>query len=107
MNKDDKKNLSRIQDYLHYAPKIVVPVTLRKLRKPLSAEEKNKLEDDAERLAAPSHPARCTSAKYVDRNGDPLLYYFGRRLVRPGDEKVSLSAVSPRMSSIFLFVRMS
>jgi hypothetical protein len=46
------------------------------------------MEADSERLLSPSHPARCTSAQYVDRNGKPLLFYFGRRLVRPGDRKV-------------------
>jgi len=89
MDKDKKKNIIRFQRYLDYAPKISVPVTLRSLRKPLTAGIKKKLEENADRLAAPSHPARCTSAKYVDRNGEPLLYYFGRRLVRPEDKKVS------------------
>ena len=95
MDKDDKRNVVRFQNYLDYAPKIVVPVTLRGLQKPLRAKDKKDLEAKTEKLADASHPARCTSAQYVDRNGEPLLYYFGRRLVRAGDKKVSLSAVVP------------
>jgi hypothetical protein len=89
MDRDDKRSVVRFQRYLDYAPKIVLPVTLRQLRKPLKMADHAAMKINMERLVAPSHPARCTSAQYVDRNGDPVLYYFGRRLVRPGELKVS------------------
>lgn len=83
MDKDDKRSVVRYERYLTYAPKIVLPLTLRSLRRPLTARTKMEMEANMERLLAPSHPARCTSAQYVDRNGEPVLYYFGRRLVGP------------------------
>ncbi len=89
MDRDDKKNASRFKNYLDYAPKIVLPLTLRGLRKPLTKDGRDKLEEKTDKLLSPSQPAHCTSAQYVDRNGEPLLFYFGRRLVHPGDKKVS------------------
>jgi hypothetical protein len=47
------------------------------------------MEANSEKLLLQLQPARCTSAQYMDRNGKPLLFYFGRCLVRPGDKKVS------------------
>jgi hypothetical protein len=88
MDKDDRRSAVRYERYLTYAPKIVLPTTLRALRKPLTAKSKMDMEASMERLLAPSQPARCTSAQYVDRNGDPVLYYFGRRLVGPQDKAV-------------------
>lgn len=90
MDRDDERSIIRFQRYLEYAPTVVLPLTLRSLRKPLTSKSRKSLEANTEKLLAPSHPARCTSAKYVDRNGEPLLYYFGRRLVRPDDRKVGL-----------------
>lgn len=95
MSKDDKWNARRFKDYLEYAPKIVLPLTLRSLRKPLTKNDKFELEQKTEKLLAPSRPARCTSAQYLDRNGEPLLYYFGRRLVRPDDKTVSWYLLLP------------
>jgi hypothetical protein len=92
MDQDDQMSIKRFQKYLAYAPKIVLPVTLRKLRRPLTQLNLSKLEADTARMLEPSHPARCTSAQYVDRNGVPLLYYFGRRLVRSGDKKASFAS---------------
>jgi hypothetical protein len=90
MDRDDKRSMVRFEKYLAYAPKIILPLTLRTLRKPLTAKSREAMEANLERLLAPSHPARCTSAQYVDRNGDPVLYDFGRRLVGPRDRAVGL-----------------
>jgi hypothetical protein len=78
---DEQRNVLRYEMYLAYAPKIVLPVSLHNLRKPLTKTSREKMEADSERLLSPSHPARCTSPQYVDGNGKPLLFYFGRRLV--------------------------
>lgn len=88
LSKDDKLSIRRFQHYIDYAPKIVLPVTLRMMQKPLTQKGMEKLEANTEKLLDPSQPARCTSAQYLDRNGDPLLFYFGRRLIRPSDDKV-------------------
>jgi hypothetical protein len=90
LNKDDKLNIIRFQHYLDYAPKIVLPVTLRMMEKPLTPAGMKKLEEATDKLQDQSQPARCTSAQYLDRNGNPILFYFGRRLVRPDGEKVVL-----------------
>ena len=109
MDRDDMKNARRFKNYLKYAPKIVLPLTLRGLRKPLTKDGRDKLEEKMDKLLSPSQPARCTSTQYVDRNGEPLLYYFGRRLVHPGDKQVSwyqLFALSLSYE-IHVFVRTS
>jgi hypothetical protein len=86
LEKDDKFNAVRFQRYLDYAPKIVLPVTLRSMKKPLTPGRMKKLEEVTNKLLDPSQPARCTSAQYLDRNGNPILFYFGRRLVREGED---------------------
>jgi len=95
MSKDDKWNARRFKNYLEYAPKIVLPLTLHSLWKPLTKNDKIKLQQKTEKLLAPSQPARCTSAQYLDRNGEPLLYYFSRRLVQPDDKTVSWYLLLP------------
>jgi hypothetical protein len=90
---DERKNAVRYERYLAYAPKIVLPVSIRNLSKPLTKSSREAMEINSERLLSRSHPARCTSAQYVDRNGNPLLFYFGRRLVRTGDRKVGRAFV--------------
>ena len=107
MSKDDKKSIVRFQRFLHYAPKIILPLTLASLHKPLTMKKKAEMDESTEKLLSTSHPARCTSAQYLDRNGNPLLYYFGRRLVRAEDKKVSLPIVPPLRSPPIVFVRTS
>ena len=87
MDKDNKKNTSRLKNYLDYAPKIILSLTLHSLQKPLTKKGKIKLEQKTEKLLAPSWPVQCTSTQYFDQNGELLLYYFGRRLVCPEDKK--------------------
>jgi len=92
MDKDNKKNTSCLKNYLDYAPKIVLSLTLHSLQKPLTKKGKIKLEQKTEKLLTeklltPSRPAQCTSTQYFDQNGEPLLYYFGRCLVCPEDKK--------------------
>lgn len=91
LSKDDKLNIIRFQHYLDHAPKIVLPVTLAMMQKPLTPAGWTKLEEITDQLLDSSQPARCTSAQYLDRNGNPLLFYFGRRLVRDDDKKVGVS----------------
>jgi hypothetical protein len=91
VSKDDKLNIIRFQHFLDHAPKIVLPVTLPMMQKPLTPAGWKKLEEITDKLLDSSQPARCTSAQYLDRNGNPLLFYFGRRLVRDDDKNVSVS----------------
>ena len=94
MTKDDKLTIVRLQRYLDYAPKIVLPVTLRLMKKNLMDLGKQKMEDQAKMLLDPSHPARCTLAQYLDRYGNPILFYFGRCLVHKDEKKVHCSDLS-------------
>jgi len=103
MQRDDDYYLRHFRKYLLYAPKITLPVSLEKLQMPLTPSSTKKLEETTERLLLPSHPARCTSAQYLDRNQVPLLYYFGRRVVR-GDDKTVGSLVSARWSCLIHFL---
>lgn len=88
MTKDDQLTNIRLQHYLDYAPKIVLPVTLRSMKKNLSEVGKRQMDDEVKKLLDKSHPARCTSAQYLDRYGNPILFYFGRRLVHKDNKKV-------------------
>jgi hypothetical protein len=84
---DEKRNVLCYERY--YTPKIILPITVCNLRKPLTKSTQEAMEVDSERLLLQFQPARYTSAQYMDQNGEPLLFYFGRRLVCPGDRKVS------------------
>ena len=94
MTKDEKLTIVCLQRYLDYASKIVLPVTLRLMNKKLTDLGKQKMEEEAKMLLDPSHPARCTSAQYLDRYGNPILFYFGRRLVHKDEKKVHCSNLS-------------
>jgi hypothetical protein len=83
MKKDDDLNKGRFTNYLKFAPKITVPVTVKELSKSVSKKARLRLEKIIDKDLGPSKPARCTSAQYVDKDGEPLLFYFGRRLVSP------------------------
>ena len=82
----------RFQHYLNYAPKIVLPVALHKMTK-VTSDDMKKMATTAQKLLSPTEPARCTSAQYLDRNGKPILFYFGRRLVRENDRKASTTSI--------------
>lgn len=88
MARDDTFTVKRIQHFLDYAPKIVLPVTRRSMEKGLTDDGKKELDEETKKLLDKSHPARCTSAQYLDRNGNPILFYFGRRLVYKDAKKV-------------------
>ena len=107
MDKDERRNAIRFKNYLDYSPRIVLPLTLCSLRKPLTKAAKNELEEKTEKLLAPSRPARCTSTQYLDRNGDLLLYYFRRHLIRLEDKKVSFCPLLLRVQLTCMPVRTS
>ena len=85
MDKDERRNAIRFKNYLDYVPKIILPLTLRSLWKPLMKAAKNELEEKTEKLFTSSQPAWCISAQYLDWNRDPLLYYFSRHLIHLED----------------------
>lgn len=82
--------------YFQHVQKIVLPIKFEDLERPVKPKELEKLQDIVNGLIGPSHPARCTSAIYLDQNDKPILFYFGRRLVSPNGE-------APHNVSIFRF----
>jgi hypothetical protein len=100
MKRDDDWNKKRFVKYLKFAPKITVPVTMKQLRKKMNKKAQLKLEGIIDKELGPSQPARCTSAQYVDKNGEPLLFYFGRRLVSPNEKPPVRSLLPARIDSI-------
>ncbi len=85
IDKNKRKNAIRFKNYLDYVPKIILPLILHSLQKPLMKAGKNELEEKTEKLFTSSQPAWCISAQYLDWNRDPLLYYFSRHLIHLED----------------------
>jgi hypothetical protein len=85
----------RLQYYIQNAQTIRLPVTLEELQKPLTSNKQAKLMSICDNELGEGKPARATSAQYVDRNGVPILFYLGHRVV---------TDKAPVLYSIFYFL---
>jgi len=65
-----------------FAQVIRVPTTLDKLKS--APVDKAALEQICDVDLGPNQPAQCMSAQFVAEDGEPLLLYFGRRVVQEG-----------------------
>jgi hypothetical protein len=81
-----KKARDRAVKFIKYAQVIRVPLTLEDLNRPFSEQDKSDLEAYCANDLGPGQDSQCISARFVDQNGDPILCYFGERIVRLGDE---------------------
>ena len=95
---DEEMTWRRLNFYMRNAQKIRLPVTLAELQKPLSPKKQADLERICTEELGDQQPARATSAQYLDRNGEPIFFYLGHRVIT--DEPPVLhsffSAESPR-----------
>ena len=81
--KEEKKARLRAEKYKEFVQVIRVPFSLDSLQeKTLSDKEKQILEDICDNDLGPQQEAQCMSAKFVDKDGKPILFYFGSRIIR-------------------------
>jgi len=73
----------KAKNFLKFGQVIRVPHTLKSLSKGTKAEKLERLETICDQLA--TQPAQCVSAQFVDTEGEPLFFYFGRRGVVAGE----------------------
>ena len=100
MDKDDKRNARHFKNYLEYAPKIVLPLTLHSLWKPLTKNDKIKLEQKTEKLLAPSRPTLSTVWSWTDRTEvrtEPNLQVLGL-VLDEGEPDPYLQVQGPTLS---------
>jgi len=69
-----------------FAQVIRVPFSLESLKKTLTTDEEEELEAICDNKLGPSQESQCLSAQFVDKNGKPILFYFGERIVRVGED---------------------
>jgi len=63
--------------YIENVTTIQVPFTLEDLKK---TEDDETLNHICDHDLGPNTPAQCMSAKFVDANNEPILFYFGKRI---------------------------
>jgi hypothetical protein len=69
-----------------FAQVIRVPFTLESLNETFTKKEKAKLEAICDKELGPQQESQCLSAQFVDKDGQPILFYFGERLIRDGED---------------------
>jgi len=79
----DKCFETKAKYFLQFAQVIRVPHTLESLSKGTKEQKLERLEPICDQLG--TQPAQCVSAQFLDPEGEPLLYYFGRRGVVAGE----------------------
>ena len=72
----------RAQKFKEFAQVIRVPYTLESLNKNLSKEVLNGI---CEKDLGSDQESQCVSAQFVDRDGQPILFYFGNRIITDGE----------------------
>lgn len=75
---------ARYQKFIGFVQVIRVPFTLSSLQKPLKEKE---LEVICREDLGPQQDPQCISAKFIDKEGKPILFYFGCRVVEKGQIK--------------------
>jgi hypothetical protein len=66
---------------------IRVPFTLASLQKPLKERDREELEVICREDLGPQQDPQCISAKFIDKDGKPILFYFGCRVIEKGQIK--------------------
>lgn len=84
--KELQKARDLAQKFKKFAQVIRVPFTLEHLNKTFTAAEKNKLEAICDNELGPSQESQCISAQFIDKDGQPILFYFDERVITVGEE---------------------
>lgn len=77
----DSLNHKRFKKYVQQVTTIKLPFTFESLQQ--TAEDISQLEKICEDTLGPDRTPQCMSARFVDSEGKPILYYFGDRLELP------------------------
>lgn len=86
--KEEKNARARAEKYKEFVQVIRVPFTLGSLeKKTLSGKDKEILENICDNDLGPQQEAQCISAKFVDKDGKPILFYFGSRFIEKEQKK--------------------
>ena len=88
INKNDQIKQKKLQYYLQQVTTIQVPYTLEELK---NIKDEKALESICDQDLGPNVPSQCISAKFVDADSEPILFYFGQRVL--SDDK-NLKGVS-------------
>lgn len=72
-----------LQMYLQQATKIQLPLSFKELQKKHSIKE---MEEICRKELGADQPAQCMSAQFIDSNQQPVLFYFGDRVLLPRDQ---------------------
>jgi len=81
-DESEKRIETKVNNFLNFAQAIRVPYTLKSLKQGEKAEKLEMLEEICDQLI--TQPAQCVSARFLDPQGEPLFFYFGRRGVVTG-----------------------
>ena len=89
--------MNRVQDlveghlgnYMQEVTQIQLPFTLASLGEQAN-QNKKEMEKVCEESLGANQPGQCMSAEFIDSEGQPVLFYFGDRIVlRKGESRVS------------------
>ena len=76
-NKMENFHQKLLERYIENVTTIQVPFTLEDLKKKEDDESLNHICDHE---LGPNTVAQCMSARFVDANDEPILFYFGKRI---------------------------
>lgn len=91
--KELKNARVRAKKYIEFVQVIRVPFSLGSLERTLTKDEKKDLEDICNNELGPDQDAQCISAKFVDIDGEPILFYFGSRIIKKEGQTKPVSRV--------------
>lgn len=100
MEIEEEKARYRAEKFKEFVQVIRVPFKLDSLKKPLTQREKEELEEICENELGPEQDAQCISAKFVDEDGEPILFYFGFRMAEKNGQKKPVSVVYMHFSTV-------
>lgn len=76
----------RAEKFKEFAQVIRVPFSLEQLNKTYTVQEREELEALCDKQLGPRQESQCLSAQFVDKDGQPILFYFGERIIRVGED---------------------
>lgn len=79
-----------------------MPFTLEEMKRNINVKT---LDNICNNQLNPNAPAQCLSAKFVDANNQPILIYFGSRIIEPKERVGYLNTLVNSFTLLLLFRR--